>query len=151
MEKKNFVTALLFAGVFRYFYGQCGELMDASAYWPQLICVAGCALSLLQAALSGVKWAMRRGAQKGLNPFAAAQWKRIIFLLAVMILWIVGLQKLGFLTSSLAAVCAVAVAYDPHKTAGSVALDVVCCVFFGVACYFLFKYLGIMFPDTPLI
>ena len=151
MEKKNVVTALLLACVFGYFYGECDELMDASAYWPKLICLAGLALSLLQTVIEAVKWAVKRRSQASLNPFTAVQWKRILFLLAVMILWIVGLQTLGFLTSSLVAVIAVAVAYDPHKSAARFAIDVVCCVFFGIACYMLFRYLGIVFPATQLL
>ncbi|WP_303296513.1 tripartite tricarboxylate transporter TctB family protein [Pyramidobacter piscolens] len=151
MEKKNILMALVCACVFGYFYRKCDELMDASAYWPQLISIAGFVVSILQVLIESVKCFVRKKPQESLNSFTGAQLQRVLFLLLIMILWLVGLQTVGFLVSSLASVAVIAVVYDSHKTAGKIVLDVVCCVFFSVVCYMLFKYLGVVFPDTLLI
>ena len=151
MEKRNTVVSLICAAVFAFFYRQCDEFMEAGAYWPQLICMAGMSLSLLEAAIEGFRWLRARDKQQPLNPFTPRQMRRILFLLCVMILWIWGLQTVGFLVSALAALIAVSVAYDPDRSARSLAIDAVCSSLFGTACYLLFKYLGILFPNTWLL
>lgn len=151
MQKKNCITALICAAIFLFFFFQCNFLTKTAAYWPRMICVVGLALSILEAALEGVKWTMTAGQQEKMWPLTAAQTKRSLILLGLLILWIAGLTTIGFLVSSVAVLCAIAVIFEPIKDKKHLIRDVVVCVIFGIIFYVTFKFLGIHFPRALLL
>lgn len=61
------------------------------------------------------------------------------------------MTTIGFLVSSVVALCAIALVFEPVKSKQNLVRDIVVCVIFGVAFYFLFKFLGIHFPRTLLM
>ena len=151
MQKKNCVTSLICAAIFAFFLFQCASLSDSAAYWPRMICVVGLVLCGLEVALEGVKWYRTAEEQEKLWALSAAQTKRALILLGILVLWCMGLNTIGFLVSSLAALCAVAVYFEPEKTKRNLIRDVVACLVVGVIVYFLFGYLGVHFPRALLM
>lgn len=151
MHKRNCFTSVICAAVFACFYAMCGDLMDSGAYWPALICKTGLALSVLQFAVSAFCWARSGVPQGAVFPLSAPQCLRSAAVLAIMAVWISCLRRIGFLTSSAAALCAVSLLFEPERTAGRFARDVAVCVVFAALCYCAFKYLGINFPKAALI
>lgn len=151
MQKKNCVTSVICAAVFLFFFFQCNSLNETAAYWPRIICIVGLALSGLEIALEGIKWSKNAASQDALWVLSPQQTKNSLILLGTLILWIAGLTTLGFLVSSVLALCAIAVVFDPQKTRKSLIRDVVVCVIFGLVFYFMFKFLGIHFPRALLM
>lgn len=151
MQKKNCVTSFICALVFLFFLLQCNSLSESAAYWPRMICIVGLILAGLEIALEGYKWSKTAGEQEKLLPLNADQTKRSGMLLGLLVLWIAGLTTLGFLVSSVLALCAIAIVFDPEKTKKNMIRDVVVCVLFGIIFYFTFKFLGIHFPKTLLM
>lgn len=151
IDKRDCILSLFCAGVFAFFYLQCEDLMESGAYWPELICQTGMALSLLECVLAGFKWLRAGKTQKGLLPLTASQAKRVLILLAILGLWIWGLRTLGFLVSSLAALCVLTVWFEPEKKTAYVLRDIFVCMVFELVCYYTFKYLGIHFPKALFI
>ena len=151
MQKKKCITSLICAAVFLFFFFQCSSLTEAAAYWPRMICIVGLTLSVLETALEGVKWAKAAGQQEKMWPLTAAQTKRSLILLGLLVLWIAGLTTIGFLVSSVAALCAIAIVFEPIKDKKHLIRDVVVCVIFGIIFYVTFKFLGIHFPRALLM
>lgn len=151
MHKKNCITSLICAAVFAFFLYQCAALSVSAAYWPRMICIVGLTLSVIEIVMEGIKWKKTAGDQEKLWVLTADQTKRGAILLGVLILWIIGLDTLGFLVSSILALCVIAVIFDPHRTKKNIIRDVVACVVVGVAIYVLFGYLGIHFPKALLM
>lgn len=151
MQKKNCITSLICAAIFLFFFFQCSSLTEAAAQWPRIICVVGLVLSIAEAALEGVKWSKAVGQQEKMWPLSAGQTKRSLILLGLLILWIAGLTTIGFLVSSVVALCAIAVIFEPIKDKKHLIRDVVVCVIFGIIFYVTFKFLGIHFPRALLL
>lgn len=151
MQKKNCITSLICAAVFLFFFFQCGALTETAAQWPRMICAVGLALSIAEAALEGVKWNRAVGQQEKMWPLSAGQTKRSLILLGLLVLWIVGLTTIGFLVSSVAALCAIAIVFEPIKDRKHLIRDIVVCVIFGIIFYVTFKFLGIHFPRALLL
>lgn len=151
MEKKNCFTSVICAGVFLFFLVRCGALSEAAAYWPRMICITGLTLSGLEIVLEGIKWRRAGGEQEKLWPLTGEQTRRCLVLLGILILWIAGLTTIGFLVASAAALCAIALVFEPKKDKKYLLRDVAVCVLFSVLFYFTFKFLGIHFPKSLLI
>lgn len=151
MQKKNCFTSVICALVFLFFLIQCNSLSETAAYWPRMICIVGLVLAGLEILIEGYKWSKTAGEQEKLFPLDAEQTKRSGILLGLLILWIAGLTTLGFLVSSVLALCAIAVIFEPEKSKKNIIRDVVVCVIFGIVFYFTFKLLGIHFPKTLLM
>lgn len=151
MQKKNCVTSLICAAVFLFFFFQCNSLSETAAYWPRIICIVGLILAGLEIVLEGIKWSKTAGEQESLWVLSPEQTKNSLILLGLLILWIAGLTTVGFLVSSVLALCVIAVVFDPQKNLKHLIRDVVVCVIFGVLFYFLFKFLGIHFPRALLM
>lgn len=151
MNKRNCVSALVCAAVFVYFLIQSNALPEAAAYWPKIVCIVGLTLSGLEIVLEGVKWGKATGEQEKLWVLTPQQTKNSLIVLGLMILWIAGLTTIGFMVSSAAALCVVAVMFEPVKTKGHIIRDIVVCALFGVALYYVFQFLGVHFPRTLLM
>ena len=151
MQKRNCVSSLICAAVFLFFLIQAGRLNDTAAYWPEIICTVGLGLSGLEILLEGIKWSKAADKQEKLWALTQEQTKRSLVLLGIMLLWIAGLTTLGFLVSSSAALCVIAIVFDPHKSKKSIVTDIVVGIVFGLIFYFLFKFLGIHFPKALLM
>lgn len=151
MQKKNCFTSVICALVFLFFLFQCNALSETAAYWPRMICIVGLVLAGLEIVTEGYKWSKTAGEQEKLFPLNGAQTKRGAILLGFLILWIAGLTTLGFLVSSVLALCAIAIAFDPDKSKKNILRDIIVCVIFGIIFYFTFKFLGIHFPKTLLM
>lgn len=151
MQKKNCVTSLVCAAVFLFFFFQCNSLSETAAYWPRIICIVGLVLAGLEIVLEGIKWSKTAGEQESLWVLTPEQTKNSLILLGLLILWIAGLTTIGFLVSSVLALCAIAVVFDPQKSRKHLIRDVVVCVIFGLLFYFVFKFLGIHFPRALLM
>ena len=151
MQKKNVVTSIICAAVFLFFLFQCGALSETAAYWPRMICIVGLALSTLEIALEGSKWYRTQNSQERLWALNLEQTKRGLILLGVLILWCLGLNTIGFLVTSLAALCAVALYFEPIKSRRHVIRDIAACLIIGVIVYVMFGYLGVHFPRALLI
>lgn len=151
MHKKNCVTTLICAAIFAFFLYECGSLATTAAYWPRMICIAGLVLCAIEIAMEGVKWNKTAGKQEKLWVLTANQTMRGSILLGALVLWILGLNTLGFLVSSLLALCAIAILFEPHRTKKNLIRDVATCVVIGVVIYFMFGYLGVHFPRALLM
>lgn len=151
MQKKNCVTSLICAAVFLFFFFRSNTLNETAAYWPRIICVVGLILAGLEIALEGVKWSKTAGEQEKLWVLNASQTKNSLILLGILVLWIAGLATIGFLISSILALCVIALVFDPQKSRKNLICDVVICIMFGLIFYFLFKFLGIHFPRALLM
>lgn len=151
MNKKNCITSLICATVFAFFLHECASLSVSAAYWPRMICIVGLTLCVIEIVMEGVKWKKSAGTQEKVWVLTADQTKRGAILLSVLLLWIIGLDTLGFLVSSLIALCVTAIVFDPHCTKKNIIRDVVACVVIGVLIYVLFGYLGIHFPKALLM
>ena len=151
MQKKNCFTSLICAAVFLFFLLQCNTLSETAAFWPRMICVVGLALSVLEFVLEGIKLVKTAGEQEKLWSLTGEQTKRSLILLGLLVLWIVGLTTIGFLVSSVAALCAIAIVFEPIKDKKHLLRDVVVCILFGVLFYVTFKFLGIHFPRALLM
>ena len=84
-------------------------------------------------------------------PLTWEQTKHGLVVLGILILWVIGLSTIGFLVCSLAALCAIAVCFDPHKTKKNILRDIVVCLVIGIIVYVMFGYLGVNFPRVLLI
>ena len=151
MQKRNCITALICAAIFIFFLFQSQMLSDSAAYWPTIICSVGLVLSFLEIVLEGIKWRRAADSQEKFFPLTWEQTKHGLVVLGVLILWVVGLSTIGFLVTSLAALCAIAVWFDPHKTKKNIIRDVVVCLVIGIVVYVMFGYLGVNFPRALLI
>lgn len=151
MQKKNCVTSVICALVFLFFLFQCNSLSETAAYWPRMICIVGLVLAGLEIATEGYKWSKTAGEQEKLFPLNGDQTKRGAILLGLLVLWIAGLTTLGFLVSSVIALSAIAIVFDPDKSKKNILRDIIVCVIFGIIFYFTFKFLGIHFPKTLLM
>lgn len=151
MQKKNCFTSVICALVFFFFLLQCNALTETAAYWPRMICIVGLVLAGLEIAIEGFKWSKAAGEQEALFPLNGAQAKRALILLGLLLLWIAGLTTIGFLVSSVLALCAISIIFDPDKSKKSILRNVIVCVIFGMIIYFTFKFLGIHFPRTLLM
>lgn len=151
MQKKNCFTSLICAAVFLFFFFQCNSLSETAAQWPRMVCIVGLTLSVLEIILEGVKWARTVGQQEKMWPLNVEQTKRSLLLLGLLVLWIAGLNTIGFLVSSVVALCAIAVIFEPIKDKKRLIRDVVVCIIFGVVFYVAFKSLGIHFPKALLM
>lgn len=151
MQKRNCFTSLLCAALFLFVLVQCNALAESAALWPRLVCCVGLGLAGLEILVEGIQWARHPGEQQGLWALTPEQTKRSAILLGLLLLWIAGLTTIGFLVSSVAALCAIALVFEPVKNKQNLVRDIVVCVIFGVAFYFLFKFLGIHFPRTLLM
>ena len=151
MEKRNCVTSLICAAVFAFFLFQCNSLSETAAYWPRIICIVGLVLAGLEILLEGFKWSSSTDKQEKLWALTPTQTKNSLILLGILILWIAGLTTIGFLVSSVAALCVIALVFDPRKSKKNLIRDIVACAVFGIIFYFLFKFLGIHFPRTLLM
>lgn len=151
MQKKNCVSSLICAAVFLFFFFQCNSLSETAAYWPRIICIVGLALAGAEIALEGIKWRRNTNEQEALWVLTPEQTKNSLILLGLLLLWIAGLTTIGFLVSSVLALCAIAVAFDPQKGKKNIVRDIVVCIIFGLIFYFLFKFLGIHFPRALLL
>ena len=151
MQKRNCITALICAAVFVFFLVQSQTLSDTAAYWPTIICSVGLALSCLEILLEGIKWRRTADSQGKVFPLTWAQTKHGLIVLGILILWIVGLSTIGFLVTSLAAMCAIAICFDPHKIKRNIIRDVIVCLVIGIIVYVMFGYLGVNFPRALLI
>lgn len=116
-----------------------------------MICVAGLALSMLEIAMEGRKWYRTADGQEKLFPLNGKQIERSLLLLGLLILWVAGLTTIGFLVSSVLALCAISVCFEPIKTQKNILRDIAVCILFGLIIYFIFKYLGIHFPRALLM
>lgn len=152
MHKRNCVTSLICAAIFAFFLYQCSLLSESAAYWPRMICIVGLVLCAIEVVTEGMRWSREDTETQGkLWVLSAAQTKRGALLLGILLLWIIGLDTLGFLVSSLIALCVTAVCFEPHRTKKNLLRDVVTCAVIGVAIYFLFGYLGVHFPRALMI
>ena len=151
MQKKNCFTSLICAAIFLFFLFQCNSLSETAAYWPRMICVVGLVLSVLETVLEGIKCVNTAGDQEKLWPLTGEQTKRSLILLGLLVLWIAGLTTIGFLVSSIVALCAIAIIFEPVKDKKHLIRDIVVCVLFGILFYITFKFLGIHFPRALLI
>ena len=151
MQKRNCISSLVCAAVFAFFLIQCASLSASAAYWPRIICIVGLSLSVLEIVLEGIKWSKAAAKQEKLWPLSAAQTKRSLSLLGILVLWILGLNTVGFLVSSVLALCAIALVFEPIRDKKHIILDIIVCAVFGVVFYFTFQLLGIHFPDALLI
>lgn len=113
--------------------------------------MVGLALSCLEIVLEGYKWYRTAGEQEKLFPLTWPQTKRALILFVVLLLWSLGLNTLGFLVSSVLAMCVVAVYFDPNKTRRNIIRDILVCVIIGVLVYFMFGYLEVHYPRALLI
>lgn len=109
MQKRNCITALICAAIFAFFLIQSQMLSDTAAYWPTIICSVGLALSCLEILLEGIKWRRTADHQEKFFPLTWVQTKRGLVALGILILWVVGLNTIGFLVTSLAALCVITV------------------------------------------
>ena len=151
MQKRNCFTSLICAAVFLFFLFQTGALTETAAYWPRIICTVGLALAGLEIVLEGIKWSKCADQQEKLWVLSAEQSKRGVILLGLLVLWIAGLTTIGFLVSSVVALCAIAVTFDPDKRKKHLVRDIAVCIVFGLIFYFLFQFLGIHFPRALLM
>lgn len=151
MQKKNCITSLICAAVFLFFFFQCSALTETAAQWPRMICTVGLLLSILEAVLEGVKWSKTTGQQEKMWPLSGEQTKRSLILLGLLILWIAGLTTIGFLVSSVVALCVIAIVFEPIRDKKHLIRDIVVCVIFGIIFYVTFKFLGIHFPRALLL
>ncbi len=151
MQKRNCITALICAAIFALFLIQSQMLSDTAAYWPTIICSVGLALSCLEILLEGIKWRRTADHQEKFFPLTWVQTKRGLVALGILILWVVGLNTIGFLVTSLAALCVITVWFDPQKTKKNIIRDVASCVVIGIIVYVMFGYLGVNFPRALLI
>ena len=151
MQKKNCVSLLLCAAVFAFFLFKCSSLSDAAAYWPRIICIVGLTLCALKLAIDSFTWYHTKEKQEKLWVLSTGQSKRALILLGIMVLWCMGLNTVGFLVTSLIALCAVAICFEPKKTKRYIVRDVIACLVVGTMVYFLFGYLGVHYPRALLI
>lgn len=151
MSKKNILSSFVCAALFGFFLFQCGKLSESAALWPRMICLLGLALALLQILLEVIRLAHTPEKSEKLFPLNGTQQKRVGAALLIVLFWVAGLTTVGFLVSSVAALCALAVLFDPDKTKKNLLRDIAVCALFGIVFYFLFSKLGIHFPRTLLM
>lgn len=151
MQKKNCITSLICAAIFTFFLLQCNSLNPSAAYWPRMICIVGLGLSALEILLEGVKRHKSTEKQEKLWVLSPAQSKHALILLGILILWSIGLNTLGFLVSSLIALCGVSIYFEPVKNRRNIIRDVASCLIIGIIVYFTFGYLGVHYPKSMLM
>ena len=150
MAKRNCISSLLCALVFAYFLYQCSFLKVSAAYWPKLICIAGLGLSVLECAAGAFRWLKETEGQRSLMPLSAKQLKRYLAMVVIMVIWITGLNKVGFLACSAAALCLISCLYEMERNRKNMIRNIVVSVLFAVLFYGVFSYLGIHFPKALL-
>lgn len=152
MAKKNLLSGGLWALFFIAFYAASGTLRASSALWPKWVCTAGFIFSIVQIALTIRDMKRERSAQnEHWLPLTSAQYKRAAAAAVIAIAWALCLAPIGFLVSSIAALLAIFVIYEPHRDKRHIITDAVVAVIFSSALYVLFKCLGVYFPDGLLI
>ena len=74
-----------------------------------------------------------------------------MILLAVILVWVLLMERLGFLTASILCTIALCLLYEPERTKKHYIRDVIVAVVFSAVLYELFVLLGIHFPKGLLI
>lgn len=152
MYKRNVYTGLLLTLVFAAFYFSAAQLSPSAALWPKAVCAAGAAFSLGNAGVSAFKWSRDRESGKvSAFPLSKAQLLRSVILLAVILVWVLLMERLGFLTASILCTIALCLLYEPERTKKHYIRDVIVAVVFSAVLYELFVLLGIHFPKGLLI
>jgi len=136
---------------FLFFFLCTIKLEGGAAYWPKLICVVGAVLSVVNAALAGVKWKKEEGHATAVFPLSLAQVKRSALMLAIAAIWIFVIPYVGYLTVSTIATAAIVVLFEPLKDKKHIARDMVITLIFSFVIYQLFVLLGVHFPKGLLI
>ena len=152
MAKKNLLSGVLWGLFFVYFYTASGTLRASSAFWPKWVCTAGIIFSIIHIALTIRDMKKGRTAQnERWLPLTAAQYKRAAAAAVIVIVWAVCLAPVGFLVSSIAALLAIFIIYEPHRDKRHIITDAAVAVIFSSVLYVLFKCLGVYFPDGLFI
>lgn len=150
MNKRNFTSSLLVLAFFLFFYIQALQLKAGASYWPKLICIAGAVLSAANAAIAGVQWARTREDSR-VFPLSPAQFKNFLILLAVSLVWIFLIPRLGYLVTSVLATGAIVLVFEPARDRKHIVRDAIVTLIFAAVIYGLFSLLGIHFPKGLLI
>lgn len=146
MNKRNCVSGIFWICFFVYFLFLCLKLDKESAYWPKLICVIGLGLSVVSTVHSAIAQKNEKG-QAAVLPFSYSQMKRITIIFALLVFWVICIEIIGFLTSSVIFMAAVFIVFEPERVKKKIIRDMVAAVIFGVLMYALFTALGITFPQ----
>ena len=134
---------------FIFFYVYSTRLASSAAYWPQLICVIGIALSSFSALVTGLKWRKEKDAGK-LLPLSMLQAKRALLITVVLVLWMFAMRFLGYLVSSSLATGIIIVAFEPVKNKRNITIDILVTLTFSIVMYLTFTLLGVRFPEHLL-
>lgn len=150
MSKRNFYSSLLVLAFFGFFFAYSMRLDESASYWPQLICVVGGVLSVLNAMIYGLQW-KKEGGQVALFPLNMQQIKRGAILLGVAAVWVLCISKVGYLVSSVLATGVLVLVFEPVKDKKHFIRDIVVTIIFSVVIYQLFALLGVHFPKGLLM
>lgn len=149
MNRKNCISGLFWAAFFLFFLYLDSQMGEEASYWPGIISKLGLVLSLASSAVSALKWRTSEG--ESLVPFHGAQVKRLELAFILLALWIVCMNIVGFLVSSVLFMALIGVLFEPVREKKYFIRDVVVAVVFAVGMYALFTALGINFPKGFLI
>lgn len=152
MEKKNILSGLFWLIFFIYFYVLCGTLMEISALWPKLVCIAGIIFSTIQIILA-IRDMKKKKVTKQMAwlPLTKPQYRRAAMASVIVIVWAVCLAPVGFLVSSIIALLTIFFVYEPYKDKKHLITSTIVAVVFSSTLYVLFRCLGVFFPDGLLI
>ncbi len=150
MNKRNFFSSLAVLVIFAFFYVYVLQLKAEAKYWPELICIAGAALSLLNALLAGLKWHREKDGGK-VFPGTKDEVLRSLMLLGVTALWIFLIPRLGYLVSTVLATAGLVWIFEPQKSKQTLLRDMIATAVFTGAVFGLFSLLGVHFPKGILI
>lgn len=151
--KKDCFTGALGVVLFSCSYYMSSRLTQSAARWPKTISVLGLLLCLLLTVTNLLK--LRRagggGKKESLFPMTGAQAARSGMVLGILTAWMLCLKPVGFLTSSVAALAAVFLVFEPRRTKRNVMRDVLAAAVFAAGMYALFHQLGVNFPSGLLL
>ena len=149
MSRRNFYSSLAVFAFFAAFYALAGDLNAQGSYWPKLICVAGGALSALNALLAALKMRKEPGGVR-LFPLTWPQLKCSLSAVAIVVLWLAAVPVIGYLFSSILATLALVLLFEPLRDKRHFIRDAVVTVVFSFAVYQLFSVLEVYFPESLL-
>lgn len=149
--KRDLVSGLVGLLIFLVFTISTVKLPSDARYWPMLISVLGIVSCLILMAKSYYKMKSHNQEKTSIIPLSKEQIQKVFKILTLIIVLIIGIEKLGYLFSTIIFMLAFVLLFETERKRKIVIADIIIAVTFSIAMYIIFDVLGVQFPDGFLI
>lgn len=150
MAKRNLFSSLLVLVFFILYFFLTQDLEGSAQYWPRLVCIAGGGISAINLVVSFLQWRKEHDSVP-LLPLSPQQLKRFLSIVLTMVVWLFGIVLVGYLSSSVIAILALVLFFEPRMDFKHLCRDILVTLIFLFVSYQLFTLLGVQFPSNLII